>query len=180
MKVKIDGLKPHPFNKRVFKDLSTEKFEAFKRDISLRGLKYPLEITPDNIIICGHQRWKAVKDLGWEDVEVKILKGWTDDQLLEHMIKDNLLRRQLDEFEQVDCGKKLEEIYKGRQGGDRKSEEESSGTNDPLETSEGRTRDLVAQDLGLGNGKTWERLKEKVTTVRKYSPTIEKRRCKKT
>jgi len=175
MKVKIDGLKPHPFNKRVFKDLSTEKFEAFKRDISLRGLKYPLEITPDNIIICGHQRWKAVKDLGWEDVEVKILKGWTDDQLLEHMIKDNLLRRQLDEFEQVDCGKKLEEIYKGRQG----RPSEKHGQNDRDLSQKGETRDLVAQDLGLGNGKTWERLKEKVTTVRKYSPTIEKRRCKK-
>ena len=175
MKVKIDGLKPHPFNKRVFKDLSTEKFEAFKRDISLRGLKYPLEITPDNIIICGHQRWKAVKELGWEEVEVKILKGWTDDQLLEHMIKDNLLRRQLDEFEQVDCGKKLEEIYKGRQGGDRQTEDAKAlRTNDLNGQLKGQTRDLVAQDLGLGNGKTWERLKEKVTTVRKYSPTIEK------
>ena len=55
---------------------------------------------------------------------------------------------------------------KGRQGGDRKSEE-SSRTNDRLDNPKGETRDLVAQDLGLGNGKTWERLKEKVTTVRK-------------
>ena len=61
----------------------------------------------------------------------------------------------------MDCGKKLEEIYKGRQG----RPSEKHGQNDRDLSQKGETRDLVAQDLGLGNGKTWERLKEKVTTV---------------
>ena len=78
-------------------------------------------------------------------------------------------------FFQLYMTNRLEEIYKGRQG----RPSEKHGQNDRDLSQKGETRDLVAQDLGLGNGKTWERLKEKVTTVRKYSPTIEKRRCKK-
>ena len=59
-----------------------------------------------------------------------------------------------------------EKIYEGRVGGDRQTEDgKALRTNDLNGQLKGQTRDLVAQDLGLGNGKTWEKLKEKVTTV---------------
>ena len=145
MKVQINQLKPHPFNK-IFGDLPKKEFDSLKNDIKNRGVQTIVDITKDNIIVCGHQRIRALKELGINEVEVKIL-DWSEDRIKEHLIKDNILRRQLNEFQIVEASKELEKIYEGRQG---LRTDLNIGTNDP-KLQEGRTRDLVAKDFGISN-----------------------------
>ena len=154
MKVQINQLKPHPFNK-IFGDLPSKEFDSLKNDIKNRGVQTIVDITKDNMIVCGHQRIRALKDLGIKEVEVRIL-DWSEDRIKEHLIKDNILRRQLNEFQIVEAGKELEKIYEGRVGGDRQSQEgKALRTND----LKGQTRDLVAKDFGI-SGRTLERYEE--------------------
>ena len=94
MKIKISELKPHPFN-ALFGDLPKDEFDALREDIKQRGVQTIIDITEDNVIVCGHQRVRALTDLGIEEVGVRVLTGWTDDRIKEHLIKDNILRRQL-------------------------------------------------------------------------------------
>jgi N6-adenosine-specific RNA methylase IME4 len=150
-------LKSHPFNK-IFGNLPQDEFESLKKDIATRGIQTIIDITEDDVIVCGHQRVRACIQLGIKEVPVRILKGWTDDKIKEHLIKDNILRRQLTNAQIADAGAELEKIYVGRQGGDRGNQytggKEAKETSVPL----GKTTDLVAKDFGI-SGKTYERYK---------------------
>lgn len=82
--------------------------------------------------------------------------------MVEYAILDNIRRRQLTDLQLVEYGVKLEELYEGRQGGDRRSEDFQEGQNVHLDS--GKTRDLVAAQLseqsGVNmSGKKYERLK---------------------
>lgn len=148
MKVLIKDLKPHPFNK-IFGDLPEDEFKALEKDIKERGMQTRIDITEDNVIVCGHQRIKALKKVGIEDVEARVLMGWDDSKIKEHLIKDNILRRQLTPIQIAKAGAELEKIYEGRWG----VRLDSSVRTDSH--SVGRTTDLVAKDFGL-KGRTYE------------------------
>lgn len=151
MKIEINKLKPHPFNK-IFGNLPDGEFNSLKDDIKQRGMQTRIDITKDNMIVCGHQRIRALKELGIKEAEVRIL-DWEDSRIKEHLIKDNILRRQLNEFQIVEASHELRKIYEGRQGGDRKS----NVTDVTLD--KGRTEDIVAKDFGI-SGRTLERYEE--------------------
>src|SRR3990167_5950026 len=163
MKKNVDELKTHELN-IIFGDLPEAEFKSLKEDISKRGMQSIIDVTEDNVIVCWHQRIRACKELGINEVEVRVLKDWKEDQVREHLIKDNVLRRQLTPSQVVRAGAELEKIYEGRQGGDRQTEKgKALGSNNP-NAFEGRTRDLVAKSLNV-TGRTYERYKKANTLV---------------
>lgn len=171
MKTIIEQLKEHEFNLKVFKNLPESEFKALKEDISIRGVQIPIEITKDNMIITGHQRVKACKELGYKEIESNIRFDLdTEDKIKEHLIKDNILRRQLSEIEIMKAGEELERIYEGRRGGDRKSKEYQDGN---ISTLKGLTRDRVAETFGM-TGRTYETYK-KAYQIAQKSPIILKK-----
>ncbi len=89
-------LKPHPRQAKYFSDLSPAAIEALAADIRANGLHQPLEITRDGTIVCGHQRWRALQQLGHQQVRCKVYdRDPLDPQILERLIGDNIHRRQL-------------------------------------------------------------------------------------
>lgn len=52
-------LKPHPRNTEFFDDITGEKWEDFKNSIRALGVREPLIVTQDQIIVSGHQRVRA-------------------------------------------------------------------------------------------------------------------------
>ena len=62
----IEQLKPHPRQTSLFSNLPDQAFKDLVEDLKVRGLQHPVEILPDGTLICGHQRWRAAKALGWE------------------------------------------------------------------------------------------------------------------
>ena len=75
----------------------------------------PIEITPDNTIITGHQRVAAAKKLGWTTIKARVrhdLVAEGEAAVTDRLIRDNLDRRQLSALDQIRCYQALKENAK--------------------------------------------------------------------
>ena len=66
--ININELKEHPMNNEFFDDITGEKWKEFLESIKKRGVVEPIVITPDKVIVSGHQRVRACKELGIQSV----------------------------------------------------------------------------------------------------------------
>ena len=69
MKIPINLLKTCPINSEIYRDSDVGDLV---NSIGEVGLLQPIVVTPDNIIISGHRRYKAIQSLGWTEVEVEV------------------------------------------------------------------------------------------------------------
>jgi ParB family chromosome partitioning protein len=97
----LDELKNHPRQEALFADLNDGEFEELRKSME-RGLDFPVEITPDNVVIDGHQRLRAARELGWERIQVWVRDDLVDQSAIDQRhIEANLDRRQLGRLEQA-------------------------------------------------------------------------------
>ncbi len=75
MKIPINQLKTCPINSEIYRDSDVGDLV---NSIGEVGLLQPIVVTPDNTIISGHRRFKAIQSLGWTrvEVEVKFTRIW--------------------------------------------------------------------------------------------------------
>lgn len=66
----IEKLVPHPENHRIY---SAQDLSDLELSLQSHGQLEPVAITKDNQIISGHRRVAAMKNLGWTDVDVRII-----------------------------------------------------------------------------------------------------------
>ena len=78
MKIPINQLKTCPINSEIYRDSDVGDLV---NSIGEVGLLQPIVVTPENIIISGHRRFKAIQSLGWTEVEVEVRK-WMMTQFL--------------------------------------------------------------------------------------------------
>lgn len=69
-KVNIDEIKPYEHNAKLH---PKEQIEQIKNSIVEFGNNDPIAIDLDNVIIEGHGRYEALKELGYKEVEVIVL-----------------------------------------------------------------------------------------------------------
>ena len=69
MKIPINLLKTCPINSEIYRDSDVGDLV---NSIGEVGLLQPIVVTPENIIISGHRRYKAIQSLGWTEVEVEV------------------------------------------------------------------------------------------------------------
>jgi ParB-like chromosome segregation protein Spo0J len=140
----IADLKPHPQQNTFFPLKDIEKFAETLE----RGLENPVEITPDNIIICGHRRTAAAKFLGWETIDC-----WIRHDLAEQgevaielrFLRDNADRQHLDKLGIARAYQRERELLdQGLSAGRRQ------------EQPRGDTRDEIGRRLGVA-GRTLDR-----------------------
>ena len=120
----INELKPHPRNNEFFDDMTGDAWEAFKESIKTSGIIEPIVVTKDMIIVSGHQRVRAAKELGISTVMVDIRKYENDEQVLKDLIETNIRQRGIGNPNPIKLGrciKELERIYGVEHGGDRKT-----------------------------------------------------------
>jgi ParB family chromosome partitioning protein len=111
-KVALAELKPHPRQQEVFADLPDEQLEELAVDMKLNGQLVPIEVLPGGTIICGHQRVRAARKLGWDSVRAIIREDLAElgkAAVFDRLVSDNLNRRQLDQLGQARCYQKLKE-----------------------------------------------------------------------
>ena len=91
--MKLSKLKPNSSNPRIIKDDKFMKLvhsiETFDIMLSIR----PIVIDEDNLILGGNMRYKAMQHLKMKDIPdewVKVVKGLTDEQKKEFIVKDNV------------------------------------------------------------------------------------------
>ena len=75
--IPIDDIKPYENNAKIHTE---EQIEQIKKSILEFGMNDPIGIWKDNIIIEGHGRLMACKELGMQEIPVIRLDDLTDDQ----------------------------------------------------------------------------------------------------
>lgn len=112
--ININELKPHSRNNEFFDDMTGDAWNAFKESIATSGIVEPIVVTQDMVIVSGHQRIRAAKELGLSTIMVDIRKYENDDKVLKDLIETNIRQRGIGNPNPVKLGrciKELERIY---------------------------------------------------------------------
>lgn len=83
--IAVDKLVPYENNPRN----NTEAIQYVANSIKEFGFKVPLVIDSDNVVICGHTRLLAAKQLGLKDVPCVVANDLTDEQIKAFRLADN-------------------------------------------------------------------------------------------
>lgn len=117
--ININELKTHPRNNEFFDDMIGDSWNAFLESVKTSGIIEPIVTTQDLIIVSGHQRVRAAKELGITSIMVDIRRYDDDDKVLKDLIETNIRQRGIGNPNPVKLGrciKELERIYGIREG----------------------------------------------------------------
>lgn len=143
--LKIEDLKPHPRNDEFFDDMTGEKWKEFLESVKSRGIIEPIVITQNKVIVSGHQRVRACKELGIDKVPCDVHIYNNDDEILQDLLETNIRQRGDVGGSAKKVGKRikeLERIYGIKQGGSgfygnsHVSNVESTNNSETLKTQE--------------------------------------------
>ena len=71
IQMKVSELKPHPINSTIYND-NPDTHKELIHSINLNGLLEPLVINRSNMVISGHRRLQALKEIGWEKCDCRL------------------------------------------------------------------------------------------------------------
>lgn len=97
--IEVEKLKSFPNHENYFWDIKGKDYVKFLESIEKSGVIQPILITRDNMIISGHQRVRACKDLGIETIPANYMFSENstdmslDELLLECFITSNMHTR---------------------------------------------------------------------------------------
>lgn len=198
--MRISELKINEEYESLVPRVTDEEYALIKESIQKNGIKVPIVINKDNVVIDGHTRIKICKELNITDIEAKIenFKDEFEERL--SVIQYNLERRQLNTMQRGLLGlevKKIEEEKakvrkeetqptKGTQIGTKEHKEQirenikevptlaPHKTDKILELKEvkGKSRDIAADKVGISHG-TLDKV-EKIVEKAKTNPKIAK------
>jgi len=85
--IPIEQLKPY---NRNAKKHSEKQIEQLMKSIDLtKGLRQPIVIDSNNVVVCGHGRLEAAKRLGYITVPCECIDDMTEDEIKMYRILDN-------------------------------------------------------------------------------------------
>ena len=76
-------------------DLPPDEFEILKADIAQRGLQYPVIQDEKGNTLDGHQRERALRELGIKNYPVKVIAGLSSEEKRHYALAINIKRRSL-------------------------------------------------------------------------------------
>ena len=83
----ISDLKPYENNPKIHTD---RQIEQIAKSIELtKGLRQPIVIDKNGVIICGHGRYLAALKLGYDTVPCELVDDLTDDEIRAYRLIDN-------------------------------------------------------------------------------------------
>lgn len=145
----VSKLIPHPRNAEFFDDMAEEPWTAFLESIKTSGVIEPIIATQDLVIVSGHQRIRACKELGINEVLVDVRVFDSEDEILKQLIETNIRQRGVGNTNAVKLGRcivELERIYGISHGGNRGNQHTvASGQNVAL----AKSQEALAEELGI-------------------------------
>lgn len=91
--IKLNKIKPNPDNPRLIKDDKFKKLCQSIKDLPKMMELRPIVVDDNNIVQGGNMRLKALQELGYKEIPdtwIKQAKDFTEDELKEFIIKDNV------------------------------------------------------------------------------------------
>lgn len=131
--------------------LRDAELSELRSSIERFGVKAPVHVDENDEILDGHHRVMIADSLGLPYQTIKCV-GLSDHEKRILAAELNVARRQLTDAQKVQLGRQIEPDIRAVAAAN--SLVGTSGTNGPLVE---RTRDSVAQKVGLGSGRTYER-----------------------
>ncbi len=136
-----------------------DRLKNLKVSIEKDGLLQPIVINQDNKLIAGYRRYSSCKELGYTTIQAKKIN--TKDNLHEKLIeiKENVDRKGFSFSEKMTAAGIIEPIIKelAEQRGKHKRETDLSRFG--IIAKRGKTRDIMAEILDFGSGKTYDKAK---------------------
>lgn len=110
IKINIEDIKPYENNAKLH---PKEQIEQIKKSIQEFGNNDPIAIDEENVIIEGHGRYEALKQLGYKEVECIRLSHLTEEQKKAYILIHNkltmntgfdfdILNEELEQIENID------------------------------------------------------------------------------
>ena len=169
--IDINKLSPHPRNGYFFDDITGDSWGEFLNSVRTSGVIEPVVITNDNVIISGHQRVRACKELAIPKVKYCMATYDSEDAMLKDLIETNLRQRGIGNPNPVKfgrCIKELERIYGIREGRPSKKL-----ANNYLVSDDPHTEQEFADRLGisLSSLKNYKKLAELIPEVEDFLVT---------
>lgn len=136
--VNIDDIKPYWNNPRD----NSEAIEYLKKSIIKFGFQNPLVLDKNYVVICGHTRLEAAKQLGLKVLPCNIAEELTEEQVNAYRLADNKvqefsswdfdkLQEELGNIKDIDMGEFQFFLFDDETGED-DAEESAAGTNEPV------------------------------------------------
>lgn len=94
-KMKISDLKPHPKNEEIYGQ--NENISDLVEKIKRSGQVHTLVATSKGVVLAGHRRLRACKELGIKEVDVEVIDFDTQEQEIEYLIDNNATREKTNE-----------------------------------------------------------------------------------
>lgn len=151
--INIDELKPHPRNNEFFDDMTGEKWNEFLESIRTSGVIEPIVITTDMVIVSGHQRVRACKELGIPNIMCEIKTYKDEDSIIKDLLETNIRQRGDIGGSAKKVGRRimeLERLYGIKNGGSGFYGNRHTENIDLTINSEAlKTQEQLAQELGM-------------------------------
>lgn len=115
----LKTIKPFKDNEYYFDNIEGEDWEIFMKSIKEEGVILPIVVDQNRVIISGHQRFRAMQELGASRIPYSEKYCENEDQFLKCFIETNLRQRGNGNPNPVKMGrciKTLERIYGIREG----------------------------------------------------------------
>lgn len=163
----IDEISPHPKNSYFFDDVEGEKWEEFLESIKTRGVIEPVILTQDKVIVSGHQRVRACKELGIDKVLCDIRHYDNDDDVILDLLDTNEKQRGTIGGSTIKLGRRIKEyerIYGVENGRNQHSE--------AFNNVETLTQDDLFAKLGIDRG-AYHNAKRLASLPQEYQDMVE-------
>ena len=137
----------------LFGDMSVWEYDKLKSDIEQHGIKVPLVVSTDDILVCGHQRYRVSQELSIPDSDIPIIRQEfaTKMEMINYAIDDNLMRRNQNTFQKGYTGLKWLKFYEAegrkRMSDAGKATKEDFGKEGLLETIKLDSTKLISTEL---------------------------------
>lgn len=131
---------------RIRKDYGN--IEELAEDIKKNGIINPPVINKDYVLIAGERRLKALRLLGNETVEVRMMDTRDDEHELKVEVSENEIRKDFSMAERMDFAKRLMEV-EAKKAKERQEATQFGSTVSLKSDTPGRADELVASQLGM-------------------------------
>lgn len=141
--VDVNRLVAHPQNSYFFDDIEGDNWQEFLKSIQTSGVIEPIVISQEYMIVSGHQRVRACKELGINEIPSRIRIYDSEDIILKELIETNLRQRGIGNPNPIKfarCIVFLERFHGIQNGGDKRAEADN-----PLLKSQSE----LAEDIGI-------------------------------
>ena len=152
--INVNELRPHPKNDYFFDDMSGQKWNEFLESVKTSGIIEPIVVTQDKVIVSGHQRVRACKELGIQKILAEVRIYDNKDKVIKDLIETNIRQRGDISSSSLKMGRiicELERIYNIKNGNNQ-------------HTTNGLTQEDIANELNIST-KDLQRYKKLTTLI---------------